>query len=98
SPKPATSAATAAAAQQGVATELAPGSQLVAPDDADRRVTRTDAAREPSWLQGRIDIDDKPLSEVVEELHRYSSQKVVLVDPELGKAHLSGIFRPGDLI
>lgn len=87
----------AAPAQDGLATEMGPGSQLVAPDDADWRVTRTDAARETSWLHGRIVIDDKPLSEVVEELNRYSTRKVVLLDPELGEAHLSGIFRPGDL-
>lgn len=98
--KPAPSAKGAnktAPAQEGLATELAPGSQLVAPDDADWRVTRTDTARETSWLQGRIVIDDKPLSEVIEELNRYSNRKIVLTDPELGEAHLSGIFRPGDL-
>jgi transmembrane sensor len=86
------------APQQGVlATEMGPGSQLVAPDDADWRVTRTDTARETSWLHGQIVIDDKPLREVVEELNRYSERKVVLVDARLGDAHLSGIFRPGDL-
>jgi transmembrane sensor len=87
----------AAPTQQGLVTEMGAGSQLVAPDDADWRVTRTNTARETSWLHGRIVIDDKPLSEVVEELNRYSNQKVVLLDPELGTAHLSGIFRPGDL-
>jgi transmembrane sensor len=76
---------------------MGPGSQLVAPDDADWRVTRTDTARETSWLHGQIVIDDKPLSEVVEELNRYSDRKVVLADATLGAAHLSGIFRPGDL-
>lgn len=89
--------AEAAPAQEGLATEMGPGSQLVAPDDADWRVTRTDTARETSWLHGRIVIDDKPLREVIEELNRYSNRKVVLADPELGEAHLSGIFRPGDL-
>jgi transmembrane sensor len=90
--------ASPAAPQQGVlATEMGPGSQLVAPDDADWRVTRTDTARETSWLHGQIVIDDKPLREVVEELNRYSDRKVVLADAELGEAHLSGIFKPGDL-
>lgn len=84
-------------AQSALATEMGAGSQLVAPDDADWRVTRTDTARETSWLRGRIVIDDKPLSEVVEELNRYSDRKVVLADAALGEAHLSGIFRPGDL-
>ena len=97
SPKTVSTTKKAAPAQQGLATELAPGSQLVAPDDADWRVTRTNTARETSWLHGQIVIDDKPLSEVVEELNRYSNRKVVLADPELGQAHLSGIFRPGDL-
>ena len=95
--KPAPTAEKAAPSQDGLVTEMGPGSQLVAPDDADWRVTRTNTARETSGLQGRIVIDDKPLSEVVEELNRYSNRKVVLADPALGEAHLSGIFRPGDL-
>ncbi len=94
---PARSASQASPEQGVLATEMGPGSQLVAPDDADWRVTRTDTARETSWLHGQIVIDDKPLSEVVEELNRYSNRKVVLVDHRLGEAHLSGIFRPGDL-
>src|SRR5690606_27077091 len=32
------------------ATEMSAGSQLVAPDDADWRLTRTNVARETSWL------------------------------------------------
>ena len=87
----------AAIASEPVATELGPGSQLVAIADTDWRVTRTDVARETSWLNGQIVISDEPLGEVIEELNRYSRRKIVLEDPQLATTRVSGIFRPGDL-
>lgn len=80
-----------------VATDMAPGSQLVAPSDADWRVTSTDVARETSWLNGQIVISDEPLLEAVEELNRYSTRKIIVDDPALATTRVSGIFRPGDL-
>ena len=76
---------------------MGPGSQLVAPSDADWRVTRADVSRETSWLSGQIVISDEPLGEAIEELNRYSNRKIVLDDPALATTRVSGIFRPGDL-
>ncbi|MGE5501701.1 MAG: FecR family protein [Ignavibacteriales bacterium] len=80
-----------------LATEMAPGSQLIAPDDAEWRLTRTNVAEETSWLHGQIIFDDEPLGAVVDELNRYSNRKLVLADPGLQQVRISGIFRPGDL-
>ncbi len=79
------------------ATEMTAGSRLVADADTDWRLTRTDAARETSWLRGQIVFDDRPLGEVVEELNRYSNRKIVVDGEALAKTRVSGIFRPGDL-
>lgn len=80
-----------------VATEMSAGTQLVAPDEADWRVTRTDTARATSWLDGRLFFDGVGLADVVEELNRYSTRKMVIVDPSLAKFRMSGNFTPGDV-
>ena len=79
------------------ATEMSAGSQLVAPDDADWRLTRTDVERETSWLHGQLVFDDEALGDVVAELNRYSTRKIVIADAELAQRRLSGIYTPGDI-
>lgn len=79
------------------ATEMSAGSQLVAPDDADWRLTRTDTARETSWLHRQIVFDDEALGDIVEEMNRYTVKKMVIDDPALAERRLSGIYVVGDL-
>jgi transmembrane sensor len=79
------------------ATEMSAGSQLVPPDDADWRLTRTDVDRETSWLRGQIAFDDAALGDIVEELNRYSTRKIVISDPALAERRLGGIYKPGDV-
>ena len=81
-----------------MATDMSAGSQLVAPDDADWRLTRTDVARETSWLRGQIVFDDETLGDIVAELNRYSTRKIVISDPVLADRRLSGIYTPGDVL
>jgi transmembrane sensor len=76
---------------------MSPGSQLVATSDTDWKLTPTDVSRETSWLKGQLVIDDEPLSDVVEEVNRYSTRKIVIADAELAKRHVSGNFAPGDV-
>jgi transmembrane sensor len=94
-PRSALASATIPAAP--MTTDMSAGSQLVAPDDADWRLTRTDVARETSWLQGQLVFDDEPLGEIVAELNRYSNRKIVLADARLATRRLSGNFTPGDV-
>jgi transmembrane sensor len=79
------------------ATEMTAGSELVAPDDADWRLTRTNVNRETSWLRGQITFDDAPLGDIVAELNRYSTRKLVIEDDRLAKVRLGGIYTPGDV-
>ena len=79
------------------ATEMTAGSELVAPDDADWRLTRTDVNRETSWLRGQVTFDDAPLGDIVAELNRYSARKFVIEDEQLAKVRLGGIYTPGDV-
>lgn len=79
------------------ATEMSAGSQLLAPDDADWRLTRTDTARETSWLHRQIVFDDEALGDIVDEMNRYTEKKMVIDDPVLAQRRLSGIYAAGDL-
>jgi transmembrane sensor len=80
-----------------IATEMGAGSQLIAPNDSDWRVTAADVKRETSWLNGQIVVKDQPLIEAIAELNRYSKRKIVLGDPTLAQVRVSGVFRPGDI-
>ena len=79
------------------ATEMTAGSQLIAPENADWRMSRTDVGRETSWLRGQITFDDAPLGEIVAELNRYSTRKLVITDERLAAVRLGGIYTPGDI-
>jgi transmembrane sensor len=79
------------------ATEMTAGSQLIAPANEDWRITRANVAVETSWTNGRLIFDREKLSEVVEEMNRYSDRKIVLGDAELSEVPISGTFKPGDV-
>ena len=88
---------TDAAATDVQATEMLPGSVLVAPEHADWRLGRANTARETSWVRGQIIFDNEPLGAVVAELNRYSDVKMVVDDPSLSARPISGAFKPGDV-
>lgn len=91
------SAAPAAKPATPMATDMSPGSQLVAVDDAEWRLTPTDVGRETSWLKGQLVFDDEPLGNVVDEMNRYSTRKIAIADPGLADRRVSGNFAPGDV-
>lgn len=78
-------------------TDMSAGSQLVTHADTEWRLTLTDTQRETSWLQGQLVFDSAPLSEVVEEMNRYSPRKITIADPSLGRRRVGGRFTPGDI-
>jgi transmembrane sensor len=80
-----------------MATDMSAGSQLVARDDTEWRLTPTNVGRETSWLTGQLVFDDEPLSEVVEEVNRYSTRKIAIADAALAKRRVSGNFALGDV-
>ncbi|MDR3506385.1 MAG: FecR domain-containing protein [Caulobacteraceae bacterium] len=77
--------------------EMSAGSQFIAPSGADWRLVEVDAAREVSWLQGRLVFDGEPLSTVVEEMNRFSRRKLRLADGGLGAQPVSGVFKTGQV-
>jgi transmembrane sensor len=88
--------AAASTAPPPMITDMSAGSQLVAVDDSEWRLTPTNVTRETSWLKGQLVFDDQPLADIVAEMNRYSARKMV-VDPRLAQRRLSGNFTPGDV-
>jgi len=80
------------------ATELVPGTQFIAMADDERwSVRRADAETETAWVTGWLKFDRTPLREVVAELSRYSTRRIVLDDPSIGSLPISGRFKAGDM-
>ncbi len=79
------------------ATEMLPGSQLVASADQAWRVAPTDTGKETSWLTGWLDFDNEPLGQVAAEFNRYSPRKIVVEDAALAATPVSGRFEAGDV-
>jgi transmembrane sensor len=55
-----------------------------------------DLAAATSWLQSRLDFQNAPLSEIVEEFNRYNRTPIILTDPSLGNMRVSAVFRTTD--
>jgi transmembrane sensor len=96
-PAVAKAAAVLKAAPPVETTELVAGSQFTATDAGRWSVARADTATETAWLTGWLKFDNRPLSEVVAEIARYSDEKIVLEDPQLAAMPISGRFKAGDL-
>ena len=71
------------------------GEQLITSSRAQQSVRRVDTERETSWRRGQLIFDNTPLGEAVDELNRYSSTHIVLVDSKLAGLRLSGTFATG---
>jgi transmembrane sensor len=72
------------------------GQQVELSDDADTpaRVRKGLSAEDLSglmaWREGRIDFNEQPLADAVEEFGRYHTEKLQLSDQALGKLHVNG--------
>lgn len=78
-------------------TEMSAGSRLVAPDNGSWRMAKVDASQEVSWAAGQLVFAGKSLAQVAEELNRRSGKKVIIDDPSVGRAVISGSFDAGDV-
>jgi transmembrane sensor len=51
--------------------------------------------RSSSWRSGTVSFDNRPLSEVVDELSRYTTLQIVIEDDELRTLTIGGTFQSG---
>ncbi|WP_454741771.1 FecR family protein [Cupriavidus necator] len=67
--------------------------QVVYDDRALARVVSLDAANMPGWREGYLRFADTPLGDVVEEINRYRSGKLVLMAKSLAARPVTGRFQ-----
>jgi transmembrane sensor len=90
-------ASASAIAQRKLAQEdreilLVAGEQaIVSPSDA-HKAKPVNIESAIAWTRHELVFDGTPLSEVVEEFHRYSTHRLVLDNPELAKLRISGQY------
>lgn len=49
-----------------------------------------------SWLNGQIVARNRPMTDVIEEIRRYYSGRIVLLDGALGARRVTGVYNPSD--
>ena len=75
---------------------LTPGHRLIARAASAPEVVVTDTMEETSWRSGQLFFRERPLASAVEEINRYSLQKLVLADdPRVRALAVSGVFNAG---
>ncbi|WP_168208259.1 FecR family protein [Agrobacterium sp. T29] len=60
-------------------------------------IEAVDAASETAWRRRKLIFVDKPLGEVVDELNRYHSGVIRIVDGSIRSRRISGVFETGDI-
>ncbi|MGE5566368.1 MAG: FecR family protein [Parcubacteria group bacterium] len=78
-------------------TDMVAGSELVAAADQQWTIAPTDIVKATSWVHDQLIFEREPLSQVVDEMNRYSVRKIVIADARVGRTLVSGNFRPGDV-
>jgi transmembrane sensor len=73
---------------------LRSGERLVASNDVEKR-DKPDLTRVLAWQTGYQNFDREELAQAVEEMNRYSTQRVE-VDPSVASLKVSGVYRVGD--
>jgi len=77
-------------------TVLSEGEQCIAKPDAPPEVIAVDVEQVIGWREGQLVFRDDPLRDVVKEINRYSTKKLVVVDDErLDGIQIGGVFRAG---
>jgi transmembrane sensor len=82
-----------AAGTGGRVAVLQPRQELVEVSQGMPVVRAVDVDKAVSWTEGRLYLEDEPLSQAVEEMNRYAQNRIVLTDPALGALRVNGMFR-----
>jgi transmembrane sensor len=87
------------AGAEGHRVRLAAGSRAFVADNAAIEEAPTVASsvdRTLAWRDGKIDLAGDPLIEAAAEFNRYNRRQIKIVDPELAREQVDGVFRTDD--
>lgn len=77
--------------------ELAPGDRFVVLASAAPVIEKADVEKVTGWRDGRVDFEEESLIDVINEINRYSVQKIHVEDADLRSLKISGSFRTGSV-
>ena len=77
--------------------DLSAGQEIVFEDGALGRVRDVDPDRASAWHRGKLIFSDEPFQEALDEINRYHNTRFIVLNPELEKIRISGIFNIRDL-
>ena len=76
--------------------ELTSGEQLIASAAMPRTASLVNLDKATSWRRGQVIFDKEPLAHAVQEINRYSKDKIRLADDDrLRNIQVSGVFKAG---
>lgn len=75
---------------------LAPGEEVTYAGRIFGKRQPVDLAAAKGWTRGEMVFQNRDLSDVVRQMNRYSTQKIVLGDPSLVQVRVSGVLHAGD--
>lgn len=83
----------------GAVQALSAGEQLViaGPQLKVVSVSPRQVADDLAWREGALVFDGEPLSQALEEVGRYTRERIVLTGPQVASLHISGRFRTDDV-
>lgn len=90
------SSMTGASSQSGPPVFVTAGEQASVTPQEPARASRADVAAATAWTRGELVFQSTPLRDVVEELNRTSSRRLVIEDTTLLNYHISGVFPYAD--
>ncbi|MEZ5709038.1 MAG: FecR domain-containing protein [Blastomonas sp.] len=71
-------------------TSLVPGQQLAASANGRFHVSNANVVQAASWREGRLIFEDQRLSDVLAEVNRYTTRKLVIGDADISGLRISG--------
>jgi transmembrane sensor len=75
---------------------LSAGEQVIVTAQQIQRPKSADVSVSTAWVQKRLVFEETPLAEVAEQFNRYSTRRLIIVDPELRTLGISGVYSAAD--
>ncbi len=72
------------------------GQQVIVVADDVQAPKRVNVAAATAWLHSRLVFDDTPLGKVAEQFNLYNTRRLIIMDPELRKVGISGVYSSAD--
>ncbi len=75
---------------------LAPGQRLLLSQHQALTLDRPELTRITAWERGRVEFEETPLVDAANEMNRYSTNHVTVLDTAVARLRVGGVFRAGD--